>query len=146
IHWKQLGYIFSQLPAWASSSFWAPELYYRNVTYYAYYTLRKKADNISFICVSTSKDSSMGFSDRGIVVEFHKEAIDPFFTENDGKLYISFKAYCLDNRPIELLCYQLTDDGLKTTGEPFMLLRDDEKIGLEGQCIVKRNNYYYLFY
>ena len=40
----------------------------------------------------------------------------------------------------------LSDDGLKTEGEPFMLLRDDEKIGLEGQCIVKRNNYYYLFY
>lgn len=146
IHWKQLGYIFSQLPAWASSSFWAPELYYRNGTYYAYYTARKKADNISCIGVATSKDPSRGFTDRGIVVEFHKEAIDPFITESDGKLYISFKAYGLDNRPIELLCYQLTDDGLKTTGEPFMLLRDDEKIGLEGQCIVKRNNYYYLFY
>lgn len=146
IHWKQSGYLFPQTPAWASSSFWAPELYYRNGIYYAYYTARKKADSISCIGVATSKNPEKGFTDQGIVLEFHKEAIDPFIIESDGKLFMSFKAYGLDNRPIELLCYQLTDDGLKTVGEPFMLLRDDEKIGLEGQCIIKCNNYYYIFY
>jgi beta-xylosidase len=146
IHWKQLGYIFPKTPSWASSSFWAPELFYYNDTYYVYYTARKKADGISCIGVATSKDPEQGFTDHGIVVEFGKEAIDPFIIKENGKLYITFKAYGLNDRPIELLGYQLTDDGLKTEGEPFMLLRDDEKKGLEGQCIVKRNNYYYLFY
>lgn len=145
-HWTQLGYIFPQTPSWASSSFWAPELFYRNGTYYVYYTARKKADGISCIGVATSKDPEKGFTDRGIVLEFGKEAIDAFLIEDNGKLYITFKAYGLDTRPIELLGYQLSDDGLKTEGEPFMLLRDDEKIGLEGQCIIKRNNYYYLLY
>lgn len=146
IHWKQLGYIFPKTPSWASSSFWAPELFYHNNTYYVYYTARKKADGISCIGVATSKDPAKGFTDKGIVLEFGKEAIDAFVIEENGKLYITFKAYGLDDRPIELLGYQLTEDGLKTEGEPFMLLRDDEKIGLEGQCIIKRNNYYYLFY
>ena len=146
IHWKQLGYIFPKTPSWASSSFWAPELFYYNDTYYVYYTARKKADGISCIGVATSKDPAQGFTDHGIVVEFGKEAIDPFIIKENGKLYITFKAYGLNDRPIELLGYQLTDDGLKTEGEPFMLLRDDEKKGLEGQCIVKRNNFYYLFY
>lgn len=146
IHWKQSGYIFPKIPSWASSSFWAPELFYRNGTYYVYYTARKKADGISCIGVATSKDPEKGFTDRGIVLEFGKEAIDAFLTEDNGKLYITFKAYGLDDRPIELLGYRLSDDGLKTEGAPFMLLRDDEKVGLEGQCIVKRNNYYYLFY
>ena len=145
-HWQQLGYVLPQTPSWALSSFWAPELFYRNGTYYAYYTARKKADNLSCIGVATTKDPAKGFTDKGIVVDFGKEAIDGFINEVDGKLYISFKAYGLDKRPIELLCYQLSDDGLKTVGEPFSLLRDDDKKGLEGQCIVKRNNYYYLFY
>ena len=146
IHWKQLGYIFDKTPEWASSSFWAPELLYRNGTYYIYYTARKKSDGISCIGVATSKDPEKGFTDRGIVVDFGKEAIDAFVVEENGKWYITFKAYGLDSRPIELLGYQLSDDGLKTVGEPFMLLRDDEKIGLEGQSIIKRDNYYYLFY
>lgn len=146
VHWKQLGYIFSKTPAWASSSFWAPELYYRNGTYYVYYTARKKADGISCIGVATSKDPAKGFTDHGPILEFGKEAIDAFIIEDAGKLYMSFKAYGLDSRPIELLCTELTDDGMKTVGEPFMLLRDDDKAGLEGQCMVKRDNYYYIFY
>lgn len=146
IHWKQMGYVFQQTPAWISSSFWAPELFYRNGTYYVYYTARKKSDGISCIGVATSKDPAKGFTDHGPVLEFGKEAIDAFLIEDQGKLYMSFKAYGLDSRPIELLCYELSDDGLKTVGEPFMLLRDDEKIGLEGQCIVKRDNYYYILY
>ena len=146
IHWKQLGYVLPKTPAWASSSFWAPELYYHNNTYYVYYTARKKIDGISCIGVATSKDLAKGFTDRGIVLEYGKEAIDAFVIEENGKRYITFKAYGLDDRPIELLGQQLTDDGLKIMGKPFMLLRDDEKKGLEGQCIVKRDNCFYLFY
>ncbi|GAB3431184.1 glycoside hydrolase family 43 protein [Niabella aquatica] len=147
INWKPSGYVFDKTPEWTSSSFWAPELLYRNGTYYVYYTARKKSDGISCIGVATSKNPEKGFTDKGIIIEFGKEAIDAFVAEENGVWYITFKAYGLDYRPIELLGYQLSDDGLKTVGEPFMLLRDDEKIGLEGQCIVRRNDYYYyLFY
>ncbi|NTS42589.1 family 43 glycosylhydrolase [Flavisolibacter sp. BT320] len=145
-NWKQLGYVFDQLPAWASSSFWAPELFYWKGTYYLYYVARKKSDGISCIGVATSKDPAKGFTDKGIVVEFGKEAIDPFVLEDNGQLYMTWKAYGLDQRPIEILGAPLSDDGLKLTGEPFLLLRDDDKQGLEGQCLVKRNGYYYLFY
>ncbi|MCF3108120.1 glycoside hydrolase family 43 protein [Niabella sp. CC-SYL272] len=146
VHWKQTGYIFNKTPDWISSSFWAPELLYRKGIYYVYYTARKKSDGISCIGVATAEDPEKGFTDRGIVVEFGKEAIDAFMVEENGVWYITFKAYGLDDRPIELLGYQLSDDGLKTVGKPFMLMRDDEKKGMEGQCIVRRNNYYYLFY
>ncbi|WP_114789112.1 family 43 glycosylhydrolase [Niabella yanshanensis] len=146
IHWKEAGYIFDKTPEWASSSFWAPELFYRNGTYYVYYTARKKADGISCIGVATSEDPEKGFTDRGIVVEHGKEAIDAFITEEKDRWYLSFKAYGLDDRPIELLGYELSPDGLSTIGQPFMLLRDDKRKGLEGQCIIKRNDYYYLLY
>ncbi|MBE7170330.1 MAG: family 43 glycosylhydrolase [Williamsia sp.] len=146
LHWKQTGYVFKQTPSWAAASFWAPELFYWKGTYYVYYVARKKKDGISCIGVATAKDPSKGFTDHGILLEFGKEAIDPFVIEEKGKLYITWKAYGLDQRPIEILGSRLSDDGFKLEGEPFSLLRDDEKKGLEGQCLVKRGAYYYLFY
>ena len=146
LHWKQMGYVFRQTPSWAAASFWAPELFYRKGTYYVYYVARKKSDGISCIGVATALDPAKGFTDRGILLEFGKEAIDPFVIEDNGKLYITWKAYGLDQRPIELLGSRLSDDGLKVEGDPFTLLRDEEKKGLEGQCLVKRKDYYYLFY
>ncbi|GAB3162777.1 family 43 glycosylhydrolase [Telluribacter humicola] len=146
LHWQPIGYIFSKTPTWASSSFWAPELFYRNGTYLAYYVARKKSDGISCIGVATSTDPAKGFTDQGILLEYGKEAIDPFVVEEGGQLFITWKAYGLDQRPIEVVGARLSDNGLKVVGEPFMLLRDDAKVGLEGQCLVKRDGYYYLFF
>ncbi|MDQ6763803.1 MAG: family 43 glycosylhydrolase [Bacteroidota bacterium] len=145
-NWKQTGYVLKQTPAWAAASFWAPELFYWKGTYYVFYVARKKSDGISCIGVATSKDPAKGFTDRGILLEFGKEAIDPFVIEDKGELFLTWKAYGLDQRPIEILGARMSDDGLKITGEPFMLLRDEGKQGLEGQCVVKRGGYYYLFY
>ena len=146
LHWQQTGFVFTETPAWAAASFWAPELFYWKGTYYVYYVARKKSDGISCIGVATSKDPAKGFTDRGILLEFGKEAIDPFVMEDKGNLYITWKAYGLDKRPIEILGSRLSADGLKVLGDPFMLLRDDDKQGLEGQCMVKRNGYYYILY
>lgn len=146
VNWKQLGYVFSKKPEWTASSFWAPELFYHNKTFYVYYTARRKSDGVSCIGVATSTDPSKGFTDHGIVVEYGKEAIDGFVINDNGQLYISFKAYGLDKRPIEILCAKLSADGLKMEGEPFSLLRDDARIGLEGQVLIKWNNHYYLLY
>lgn len=146
IHWKPLGYVFNQTPSWASASFWAPELFYRNGTYFVYYVARRKSDGISCIGVATAKDPAKGFTDHGVMLEFGKEAIDPFVIDVDGQLYMTWKAYGLDKRPIEILGSRLSADGMKLEGEPFMLLRDDDKKGIEGQCIVKKGNYFYLLY
>ena len=146
LHWQPAGYVFPKTPAWAAASFWAPELFYWKGTYYVYYVARKKSDGISCIGVATSRDPGEGFTDRGIILEFGKEAIDAFVIEDNGKLYITWKAYGLDQRPIEILGSRLSDDGLKLEGETFSLLRDDEKQGLEGQCLVKRDGFFYIFY
>ena len=146
VNWKQIGHVFPKLPEWLSSSFWAPELYYHNNQFYAYYTARRKSDGVSVIGVATSKDPASGFEDHGLIIEHGKEAIDAFVFEDNGQLYISWKAYGLDNRPIELLCSKLSNDGLHLEGEPFMLLRDDDHTMMEGQSIVKKDGYYYLLY
>ncbi|MBW3127710.1 family 43 glycosylhydrolase [Hymenobacter profundi] len=89
LHWQPMGYVLPQTPAWAASSFWAPELFYRNGTYYVYYVARKKSNGVSCIGVATAQDPAKGFADHGIFLEFGKEAIDPFVLEDNGQLYIT---------------------------------------------------------
>lgn len=146
VSWKQAGYIFNTKPAWTSASFWAPELYYHNNTFYVYYVARRKSDNVSCIGVATAKDPLKGFTDHGVIIEHGKEAIDAYIFNDNGTLYMTFKAYGLDKRPIEILACKLSPDGLKKEGDYFSLLRDDARQGLEGQVLMKWNNHYYLFY
>lgn len=145
-NWQHTGYVFSKTPQWTSGSFWAPEYYKIKDTYYIYYTARRKADNMSYIGVATSKYPDKDFTDHGVIIAFGKEAIDAFVFNDNGQLYITFKAYGLDKRPIEILGCKLSADGLKLEGETFSLLKDEPRIGMEGQSILKRNGYYYLFY
>lgn len=144
--WKQTGFLFDSLPAWASASFWAPEYFYHHNTYYVYYTAKRKSDGVSCIGVATSAFPDHGFKDRGIVIEYGSESIDAFVYNDNGQLYITWKAYGLDKRPIEILGSKLADDGLSLTGTPFTLLKDELRQGIEGQSIIKKDNYYYLFY
>ena len=144
--WTQLGYVFDKAPDWTSGSFWAPEYYEHKGTYFVYYTARRKKDNVSYIGVATSKFPDRDFQDHGPIIEHGKEAIDAFVYDDNGQLYITFKAYGLDGRPIEILGSKLSADGLKLEGELFTMLKDDRGIGIEGQSILKKDDYYYLFY
>lgn len=146
VNWKQTGHIFNNKPDWTSNSFWAPELYYHNNKVYCYYSARRKSDGVTYIGVATADSPTEEFTDYGPVVEYGTEAIDAFVYNDNGQLYISWKAYGLDKRPIELLCSRLSDDGLRLEGEPFSLLTDNENIGMEGQYHFKQDGYYYIVY
>lgn len=146
VNWQPAGHVFGEKPAWIKSSFWAPEFYQHKGKIYVYYTARKQSDNISCIGVAVADTPAGPYKDYGPVVEFGKEAIDAFIIEDKGKLYISWKAYGLDDRPIEILASQLSDDGLHLVGEPFSILRDDERQGMEGQQWFKMGDYYYIVY
>lgn len=149
VRWELIGHVFEKTPDWASSSFWAPELYHHKGTYFVYYTARRKSDNVSVIGVATSDDPRNGFKDRGIIREWGKEAIDGFvFQDKDGSFYFSWKAYGLNkDRPIELMACEMTDDLLGFKGEPFELrLAGRKPISAEGQVMTRRGDWYYLFY
>lgn len=146
INWKQVGHVFKKQPDWTVNSFWAPELFYHNNKVYCYYTARQKSTGISYIGVATSDSPLHEFTDHGPIIEYGTEAIDAFVYDDNGQLYISWKAYGLDKRPIEILGSKLSADGLKLEGEPFTLLVDDEYIGMEGQYHFKQGEYYYIVY
>lgn len=145
VNWNQVGYIFEKQPEWTLSSFWAPELFVYNNKVYVYYTARNKA-GVSYIGVATANHPAGPYTDHGLIVEYGSEAIDAFVLEDGGELYISWKAYGLDERPIELLGAKLSRDGLRMEGEPFTIMVDDENIGMEGQHWMKKGDYYYMIY
>lgn len=151
VDWEYVGPVFAEMPEWTMGSFWAPELFYRNGTFYCYYTARRKSDKHSYIGVATTKDLKKGFTDHGLIIEWTSEAIDAFVLEDNGKLYITWKAYGLDKgKTIELLGAELSSDGLKVIGKDFNLItankEDWEAGGAEGQAIFKRGNYWYMLY
>lgn len=149
VDWEPMGYVFDKWPEWTDGSFWAPELYQLADRTMCYYTARQKSDGTSCIGVAVSMDGPEGtFRDCGPLIRTTNEAIDAFVFRNEGRLFVSWKAYGLDpsGRPIELLCQELTDDGMHLVGEPFMLLRDDERQGMEGQCIFRQGDYWYILY
>lgn len=147
INWKQTGHILKDKPEWTSNSFWAPELYqHKNGKTYCYYTARRKSDNVSYIGVAVADTPTGEYVDYGLLIEFGTEAIDAFIYDDNGQLYITWKAYGLDKRPIEIVGSKLSEDGLKLEGEVFSLLKDDERIGMEGQYHFKEGDFYYLVY
>ena len=82
----------------------------------------------------------------GVILDSGTEQIDAFVFDDDGQLYITWKAHGLDDCPIEIACSRLNDDGVTLEGEVFTILRDDERLGMEGQCMFKRDGWYYMLY
>lgn len=148
VHWEEMGYVFNRWPEWTAGAFWAPELFCHNGKLYCYYTARQKSDGTSCIGVAVADSPEDNFVDYGPLIRTTNEAIDSYVFDDNGQFYITWKAYGLDpsGRPIEILAQKLSDDGLHLEGEPFSLLRDDERIGCEGQCIFKHDKYYYILY
>lgn len=149
INWTRIASVFSEPPAWSSDDFWAPELFYKDGTFYVYYTTKRKDNRIACIGVATTKDISKGFTDHGIIIEWGEEAIDAFvMQEEDGKLYITWKAYGLtEGKDVEILASELSEDGLELVGDYFSITdrtKGWEGEAGEGQVLIKRGDYYYL--
>ncbi len=146
VNWVLAGHVFDKKPDWTKNSFWAPELYEINGKYYCYYTARQASNNISYIGVATADKPEGPYTDHGVLIKHGSEAIDAFVFNDNGQLYISWKAYGLDPRPIEIVASKLSSDGLSLEGEQFSLLVDDENIGMEGQYHFRKGDYYYIVY
>lgn len=149
-NWTFVDYVFREKPDWTINSFWAPELFYKDGTFYCYYTARRK-DGVSCIGVASTKDLKQGFKDHGVLIEWGNEAIDAFVNQQGEDLYITWKAYGLtEGKPIKLLGSKLSKDGLSLEGESFEVLTAEadtwERGGLEGQTILERDGYLYMLY
>jgi xylan 1,4-beta-xylosidase len=150
VNWEVVGSVFSNRPAWAVGNFWAPEITKYNGLYYIYYVGRKKGGPLS-VAVATADKPQGPYTDHGPLVSQAMGSIDPVISKDEkGDLYLIWKEDGNSQRkPCVLWAQRLDDSGLKLLGEPRELFRNDapwEGAVIEGPFIVRRPDYFYLFY
>lgn len=151
LDWELVGHVFPEkLPDWASSNFWAPELYFENGRTYVYYTARKKG---GMLCVAVaSADRPEGpYTDHGPLVGQEVGSIDGFaMPDEHGDLYLIWKEdgnSCHQDTPI--WAQRLNPERTALVGEATELFGNDvpwEGPLVEGSALVRHNGWFYMFY
>jgi beta-xylosidase len=151
VNWEVVGAVFQKRPAWAIRNFWAPEISaYRN-RYFVYYTARKKGGPL---CVAAaSAESPQGpYTDHGPLVCQEIGSIDAMAVEDErGERYLVWKEDGNSReRPTPLWAQKLNEEGTKLVGSRKELIRNDPKSWeggvVEGAFILRRGDWFYLFY
>jgi beta-xylosidase len=150
VNWEHVGNIFERRPEWAVGNFWAPELHERQGKFYVYYVGRKRGGPLS-IAVATADKITGPWTDHGPLIGQEDGSIDAFPIEDlDGTRYLIWKEDGNSRkRPTPLWIQKLSDDGLKLVGEMKELFRNDttwENNLVEGPAVIRRGDYWYLFY
>ena len=156
LHWQYKGYMFEpeELPDWVKEDFWAPDVQRFGDTFVAYFTAR---DPKGRLCIgrATSPSPTGPWKDSGgpVIRDPRVGVIDPnAFIDQDGKCYLYWKGDYNDLKPQEptpIFVQPLSRDGLHLLGEPRALFTNTlpwEGDLVEGTCIVRRGEHYYMFY
>ena len=157
-NWHRLNQVFQSIPEWGVqevpgvSNIWAPDIFYRDSTYYLYYSLSTFGSNRSRIGLATNKtldpDSpDYQWIDQGKVIGSNSEnnynAIDPNVAEdNEGRLWLSFGSFWSGIKLIELD----TTTMKPYTGAPIHSIAQRSGVdAVEAPYIIFKNGFYYLF-
>jgi len=156
--WDRLNQVFESIPEWGIeevpgvTNIWAPDIFYRDSTYYLYYSLSTFGSNRSRIGLAINKtldpDSpDYEWIDQGKVIGSSSSdnfnAIDPNVAEDsEGRLWLSFGSFWSGIKIIELdpaTMKPYADSSLKSIAQRA-------NYGpIEAPYIVSRNGYFYLF-
>src|SRR5687767_5778846 len=150
VNWEHVGNVFERRPDWAVGNFWAPELFEHKGRFYVYYVGRKRGGPLS-LAVATAEKITGPWTDHGALIGQEMGSIDAFpVVDTDGTLYMIWKEDGNSrNKPTPLWIQKLSEDGLKLVGEMKELFRNDaqwENNLVEGPAVIRRGDYWYLFY
>ncbi len=155
INWKIVGAVFDEKPKWAKNDFWAPEIVADKGRFFVYYTARRDEgkDKKGTLCVAVAvADKPDGFwHDKGTLVCQKLGSIDPDFARDEnGKPFLIWKEDGNDQQqPTWLYAQELDESGTRLMGKPHQLFRNTaawEGGVIEGAYILRRGEYFYLFY
>jgi len=154
-NWDFLGFALAEgrLPIWAqpNDAFWAPELHIIQGKFRLYFTARQIVTNILCIGVATADTITGPYKDKGLplIVNITASSIDAtVMTVSENESYLVWK-HDVPRNPIWILAQKLTNDGLFVTGPITQLIRNTlawENPLVEAPWIIKRGDWYYLFY
>lgn len=154
VSWRRVGPILASKPGWANDRFWAPEIHKISANrYVAYYSASTKSDNKLSIGAATATKATGPFTDIGrpLVYDPRPGVIDAhYFQASDGRRFLTWK---LDGNAIgqrtPIYMQELEADGVTRKGQVHTILTNDkswEGALVEGQWIIERSGYFYLFY
>ena len=154
ITWTPAGCVFPVQPAWAEGAFWAPELVAdrgRFLLYYVARARRKPLPGVLSIAVATAHAPQGPWIDHGPILAEPLGSIDPAFVRDEhGKPFLIWKTDGnSQHQPTPIWAQPLTDDLLRLTGKPTMLITNDQpwEGGLvEGPHIMRHAHRFYFFY
>ena len=155
INWQVVGSVFQQKPSWTKGDFWAPEITVDKGRFFVYYTARrdegkgKKGTLCVAVAVADKPDGV--YTDKGPLVCQEMGSLDPDFVRDEhGKPFLIWKEDGNDRQqPTWLYAQELDESGTKLVGKPKKLFRNTEpweKHVIEGAYILRRGDYFYLFY
>ena len=163
VDWNFEGYIFpsASTPSWGVSDFWAPEIHYIpwNNEYVSVFVARNKVNKLS-VGLATSPSALGPFTDSGaeLITAMDMGYIDPHIYIENGTSYILFKADANDpvncnttDCPTNIYIAELTSNYQVQNwtiliSQKFPIHQSYEGNLVEAPWVIKRNNYYYLFY
>ncbi len=155
VRWTRRGAIFpSGAPSWADSHFWAPEIHpVADGLFVAYFSARNRSDGALSVGAATAPTALGPFTDLGrpLVHDPNPGVIDAhYFRASDGRRFLTWK---VDGNAIgratPIRIQELAADGITRMGEVRTILTNDrawEGALVEGQWIVERDGWFYLFY
>jgi arabinan endo-1,5-alpha-L-arabinosidase len=155
--WLFRGAVFNAIPAWGVqevpgvSNIWAPDIFFKDSTFYLYYSLSTFGSNRSRIGLATNatldpNDPSYQWVDRGKVIESNSgdnyNAIDPnIVMDAQGGLWMSFGSFWSGIKLVEL--DPMTMKPYPTA--PLFSIAGRGGGAIEAPFIVYKNGYYHLF-
>lgn len=150
VNWNDAGPVFAHRPEWAVGNFWAPEISEYKGKYYVYYVGRQKGGPLA-IAVATADKPSGPYTDHGPMVAQEDGSIDPVpVTDEHGERYLVWKEDG-NSRHVSTVIWaqKLNADGTRLEGEKKELIRNTspwEGALVEGPFILRRGDWFYLFY
>ena len=150
VNWEATGPVFPLRPAWAVANFWAPEISEYKGHYYVYYVGRERGGPLA-VAVATADKPGGPYTDHGPIVAQADGSIDPApATDENGVRYLIWKEDGNSRRvPTPIWAQPLNEDGTKLIGKPTELIHNDadwEGGVVEGPFILRRGDWFYLFY
>ena len=152
-HWHNFAFPKGYVPSWADGWFWAPELHKVGGKYHIYYSARQRSNQTYAIGVGVSDKPEGPYTDIGapLVAKSGMGLIDAsYFKDSDGKHYVLWKD---DGNAVgkktPIYIQELNAAGTGLLGSATEILTNTlswEGDLVEGPWLIKRGNYYYLFY
>ena len=150
VNWRLTGSVLPSPPEWSAGSYWAPEISQNAGRFFVYYTARKKNGPLC-VAVADAASPQGPYTDRGPLVCQDVGSIDAApVTDENGRRYLVWKEDGnSQKRPTPLWAQPLSPDGTALVGERQEIFRNEapwEAHLVEGPFILRRADYFYMFY